>query len=61
MVRWHLAVNTAGQAPQDLFAAEEEPLWEDPQTCHLSPRSSATLLDRGTDCQRWQTALTEAK
>jgi isoamylase len=42
--RWHLAVDTAREAPQDLFAAGEEPLWEDPQTYHLSSRSSAILL-----------------
>ena len=44
--RWHLAVDTCNEAPQDLFAAGEEPLWEDPQTYHLSPRSSAILLAR---------------
>jgi glycogen operon protein len=59
--RWHLAVDTSHEAPQDLFAAGEEPLWEDPQTYHLSPRSSAILLARGTNCQGRQTALTEAK
>jgi isoamylase len=59
--RWHLAVDTSREAPQDLFAAGEEPLWEDPQTYHLSPRSSAILLARGTNRQRRQTALTEAK
>ena len=59
--RWLLAVDTSREAPQDLFAAGEEPLWEDPQTFHLSPRSSAILLARGTNCQRRQTALTEAK
>jgi isoamylase len=59
--RWHLAVDTSREAPQDLFAAGEEPLWEDPQTYHLSPRSSAILLARGTNWQRWQTALTEVK
>jgi glycogen operon protein len=42
--RWHLAVDTSREAPQDLFAAGEEPLWEDPQTYRLSPRSSAILL-----------------
>ena len=26
--RWHLAVDTSREAPQDLFAAGEEPLWE---------------------------------
>jgi len=59
--RWHLAVDTSREAPQDLFAAGEEPLWEDPRTYHLSPRSSAILLARYTNYQRWQTALTEAK
>ncbi len=42
--QWHLAVDTTRKAPQDLFAAGEEPLWEDPQTYRLSPRSSAILL-----------------
>jgi glycogen operon protein len=42
--QWHLAVDTSREAPQDLFAAGEEPLWEDPQTYHLNPRSSAILL-----------------
>ena len=59
--RWHLAVDTSREAPLDLFAAGEEPLWEDPQTYHLSPRSSAILLARGTNSKRWQTALTETK
>ena len=59
--RWHLAADTSHEAPHDLFAAGEEPLWEDPRTYHLSPRSSAILLARGTNGQRWQTALTEAK
>ena len=44
--RWHLAVDTSRAAPQDLFATGEEPPWEDPQTYHLSPRSSAILLAR---------------
>ncbi|MGO9393051.1 MAG: glycogen debranching protein GlgX [Desulfobaccales bacterium] len=48
--RWHLAVDTSHEGPQDLFAAGEEPLCEDPQTYHLSPRSIAILLARGTDC-----------
>ncbi len=59
--RWHLAVDTSRKAPQDLFAAGEEPLWEDPHTYHLNPRSSVILLTRGTNCQSWQPALTEAK
>ena len=44
--RWHLAVDTSREAPQDLFAAGEEPLWEDPQTYPLSRRSVAILLAR---------------
>ncbi len=44
--RWHLAADTSREAPQDLFAAGEELLWEDPQTYRLSPRSSAILLAR---------------
>jgi glycogen operon protein len=59
--RWHLAVDTAREAPQELFAAGEEPLWEDRQTYHLNPGSSAILLARGTNNQRQQTALTEAQ
>lgn len=31
-VRWHLAVDTSRDAPQDLFAAGEEPLWENLRT-----------------------------
>jgi glycogen operon protein len=42
--QWHLAVDTSRKAPQDLFAAGEEPLWENPQTYRLSPRSSAILF-----------------
>jgi glycosidase len=59
--RWYLAIDTSRETPQDLFAAGEEPLWEDPHTYHLPPRSSSILLVRGTNCQRQQTALTEAK
>ncbi|MGO9113241.1 MAG: glycogen debranching protein GlgX [Thermoguttaceae bacterium] len=44
--RWHLAVVTSREAPQDMFTAGEEPLWEDTQTYHLSPRSSAILLSK---------------
>lgn len=44
--RWHRAVDTSRAAPQDLFAAGEEPLWEDPYAYHLGPRSSAILLAR---------------
>lgn len=48
--QWCLAVDTSCKAPQDLFAAGAEPLWEDPKTYHLSPRSSAILLVRRTNC-----------
>ncbi|MGB9292709.1 MAG: glycogen debranching protein GlgX [Desulfobaccales bacterium] len=47
--RWHLAVDTSREGSQDLSAAGEEPLCEDPQTYHLNPRSIAILLARGTD------------
>jgi len=46
--RWHLAVDTSRESPQDMFAAGEEPLCENPQTYQLSPRSSAILLVRYT-------------
>jgi isoamylase len=46
--RWYVAVDTSRKAPQDLFAAGEEPLWEGPLAYHLGPRSSAILLARGT-------------
>ena len=59
--RWHLAVDTSREAPQDLFAAGEEPVSEDPNIFHLAPRSSAILLARATNGQGRQTTLTEAK
>jgi isoamylase len=59
--RWHLAVDTSRETPHDLFAAGEEPLWEDPHTYRLSPRASAILLAQGTNSQSSPTALTEAK
>jgi glycogen operon protein len=43
-LRWHLAVDTSCEAPQDLFAAGDEPLWEDQRTYHLAAQSSAILL-----------------
>jgi isoamylase len=57
--RWHLAVDTAHEVPQDLFVAGEEPVWENSQTYHLSPRSSVILLARGTNVKSLQTTLTE--
>jgi len=47
--RWYLAVDTAREAPQDLFEAGKELPWENPETYHLSSRSSAILLARGTN------------
>jgi glycogen operon protein len=47
--RWHLAVDTSGAAPRDLFAAGKEPLCEDQRIYHLRPRSSAILLSRSTE------------
>lgn len=44
--QWHLAADTSLEAPQDMFDAGEEPLLENPQTYHLSPRSSAILIAR---------------
>jgi isoamylase len=58
---WHLAVDTSREAPQDLFAAGEEPLWEIQKTYRLSPRSSAILLVRGTNRKRRHAALKEVK
>ena len=42
--RWYLAADTSREPPGDLSAAGEEPLWEDPRSYHLGPRSSAILL-----------------
>ncbi len=50
-VQWHLAVDTSGEAPRDLFDAGEEPPLEDPKTYRLSPRSSAILLSRRVEFQ----------
>ena len=44
--RWYRAADTGRQVPEDLFPAGEGPLWEDPKSYHLSPRSSAILLVR---------------
>jgi hypothetical protein len=55
VARWHLAVDTSREAPKDLFAAGEEPLWEDPHTYHVSPRSSAYCWLEERNCQMRQT------
>jgi isoamylase len=44
--QWHLAVDTFGETPDDLFATGQEPLLQYPQTYLLQPRSSAILLAR---------------
>jgi glycogen operon protein len=50
-VQWHPAVDTSRQGSQELSPAAEEPLWEGLRTYHLSPRSSAILLARGTEAK----------
>jgi isoamylase len=59
--RWHLAVDTAREAPRDLFAKSKEPLWQNPKSYHLGPQSSAILLVRATNRGSRQTALVKAK
>ena len=59
--RWHLAADTSREAPHDMFTAGEEPPWEDPQTYHLSYRSSAILLARRTNRDKRSTGLTGTK
>ena len=44
--RWHLAVDTARDAPDDLFAAGEAAVLDNSQTYRLGARSSAILLAR---------------
>jgi glycogen operon protein len=43
---WHQAIDTSRSAPQDLFAAGEEPLMDNSKTYRLEARSSAILLER---------------
>jgi isoamylase len=59
--QWHLAIDTSREAPQDLFAEGEEPLWKDPQTYNLPSQSSAILLTRGTNRQKPKMALKDVK
>lgn len=59
--RWHLAADTSHEAPQDMFAAGEEPLWEDTHAYRLGSQSSAILLVRETISQGSQTTLREVK
>jgi len=44
--RWHLAVDTYHEAPEDLFDAGDEPLVDQSQAYQVGPRSSAILLAR---------------
>lgn len=44
--RWHAAVDTSREAPNDLIDAGNEPPCEDPRTYRLGPRSSGILLVR---------------
>ena len=60
-IYWYLAVDTSREAPQDLFAAGEEPLWEDQKTYRLRPRSGVILLARGTNRQQQQAELKKDK
>ena len=43
---WHLAVDTSGSAPQDLFNAGEEPAVDHSQPWSLKARSSAIFVAR---------------
>ncbi|HUX25495.1 MAG TPA: hypothetical protein VMV87_12855, partial [Burkholderiales bacterium] len=47
--RWHLAMDTCHEAPQDLFIAGEEPLLDSAEVYHAGPRSSAILVARPSD------------
>jgi len=47
--RWYRAIDTSREAPQDLFAAGEEPPWEDPHTYRVGSRSSVILLARSSE------------
>jgi glycogen operon protein len=44
--RWHLAVDTSGAAPHDLFTAGEEPAVDSSKSWGLASRSSAIFLAR---------------
>jgi pullulanase/glycogen debranching enzyme len=60
LARWYLAVDTAQATPQDLSAADEEPLLEGSRVYRLGAHSSAILLLRGANQQQGQTAIEEA-
>jgi glycogen operon protein len=44
--RWHLAVDTSHEAPEDVFSAGDEPLLDQSQAYPLTARSSAILVAR---------------
>jgi isoamylase len=44
--RWHLAVDTSHEAPEDLFGGGDEPLLDQSQAYQVGPHSSAILLAR---------------
>ncbi len=50
--QWHLAVDTSGKTPHDLFAAGKETLLKYPQTYLVKPRSSTILLARKPECTK---------
>jgi len=43
---WHLAVDTGGESPRDVFAPGEEPLFDSARPCLLAARSASILLRR---------------
>lgn len=45
-VRWHLAIDTSHDAPQDVFDAGDEPLVDQAQAYQVVPRSSVILVAR---------------
>jgi glycogen operon protein len=46
---WHLAVDTSGSAPKDLFTAGEEPAVDQSKRWTLSARASAIFLTRKSE------------
>ena len=62
---WHVWVKGIG--PGQLYAYRvdgppgTEPIWEDPQTFHLRPRSSAILLARQTNTRERPVTMKDAK
>jgi glycogen operon protein len=50
--QWHLAMDTSGETPHDLFVAGEEPLLKYPLSYLVKPRSSIILLARKPECPK---------